>query len=87
MTDTANPDFTGLLPPFFSTPTPAAACQRCGGWLSSGGMSQYHRTTAPVMRRFGCLCNAPPAYRRLVSDAVAAEFRRLEVENSCYDIL
>jgi hypothetical protein len=39
------------------------------------------------MGRFGCLCNAPPDYRRLVSDAVAAEFRRLEVENGCFDIL
>lgn len=87
MTDAANSWATWRSAPFFSTPTPAAACQRCGGWLSSGGMSQYHRTTTPVMRRFGCLCNAPTGYRRLVSDAVAAEVRRLEVENGCFDIL
>lgn len=66
------------------TKTPAAACPRCGGWTASGGMSQHHRTTVPVMRRFGCVCTAPPAYKTLVSDAVAAEYQRLSSEKGAF---
>lgn len=36
---------------------PAAACPKCGGWTSQGGMSQHANATAPVMGRKGCTCN------------------------------
>lgn len=36
---------------------PAAACPRCGGWTSSGGMSQYAKSSTPVLGRTGCSCN------------------------------
>ena len=35
----------------------AAACMKCGGWTSFGGMSQHHKTTVPVMGRLGCICH------------------------------
>lgn len=36
--------------------TPAAACPRCGGWTSYGGMSQYSASRVPVLGRTGCTC-------------------------------
>ena len=36
---------------------PAAACPTCGGWHSSGGMSQHAHETTPVLGRTGCTCN------------------------------
>lgn len=36
---------------------PGAACPRCGGWTSSGGMSQYRNSTTPVHGRTGCTCH------------------------------
>jgi hypothetical protein len=36
---------------------PAAACRKCGGWTSFGGMSQYCDSKEPVMGRIGCTCN------------------------------
>lgn len=63
---------------------PAAACGVCGGWTAFGGMSQHHRTTTPVMGRFGCVCNADDEYRRHVSDAQAAEMLRLAAEHGAW---
>ena len=39
-------------------PIPAAACPRCGGWTSFGGMSQHSKATTPVSGRTGCTCFA-----------------------------
>lgn len=36
---------------------PAAACPACGGWTSSGGMSQHSKSKTPVLGRAGCTCN------------------------------
>lgn len=36
---------------------PAAACPRCGGWTSFGGMSQFAKSTEAVLGRIGCTCN------------------------------
>ena len=33
---------------------PAASCPKCGGWTSSGGMSQHRNNTSPAMGRLGC---------------------------------
>lgn len=44
----------------------AAACGCCGGWTSSGGMSQHHSTRTPVMGRYGCTCFRP-AYATFVA--------------------
>ena len=33
---------------------PAAACGRCGGWTTQGGMSQHGKATVPVLGRIGC---------------------------------
>lgn len=38
--------------------TPGAACSRCGGWTSSGGMSQHARSKVAVLGRKGCACAA-----------------------------
>lgn len=38
-------------------PIPAAACPKCGGWTSFGGMSQHSNSTVPVDGRTGCTCN------------------------------
>ncbi len=38
------------------TKIPAAACGTCGGWHSSGGMSQYANFDVPVDGRIGCIC-------------------------------
>lgn len=38
------------------TEAPAAACGRCGGWTSFGGMSQHAKATTPVQGRVGCSC-------------------------------
>jgi hypothetical protein len=38
---------------------PAAACQRCGGWTSFGGMSQHSKSATPVHGRTGCNCIKP----------------------------
>jgi hypothetical protein len=38
------------------TTIPAAACSRCGGWTSFGGMSQYSKSSTPVLGRTGCTC-------------------------------
>lgn len=46
----------GTRDPRAVAPTPAAACPRCGGWTSSGGMSQYRNSTVPVHGRTGCTC-------------------------------
>lgn len=35
---------------------PAAACPRCGGWTTFGGMSQHATATKPVLGRTGCTC-------------------------------
>lgn len=35
---------------------PAAACPRCGGWTSFGGMSQYSKSVVEVLGRKGCIC-------------------------------
>ena len=40
-----------------ATKIPAAACPRCGGWTTTGGMSQYANNTTPVLGRVGCDCN------------------------------
>ena len=34
----------------------AAACARCGGWASFGGMGQHHNAITPVLGRTGCTC-------------------------------
>ncbi len=39
------------------TNIPAAACPRCGGWTSFGGMSQFANSKVPAMGRTGCTCN------------------------------
>jgi hypothetical protein len=40
------------------TPTrPAAACPRCGGWTSFGGMSQHSDPKKLHLGRFGCNCH------------------------------
>ena len=39
------------------TNLPAAACRRCGGWTTQGGMSQYSRSAKLVMNRTGCDCH------------------------------
>lgn len=36
---------------------PAAACPRCGGWTSYGGMSQHAGSLVPVQGRTGCTCS------------------------------
>ena len=42
------------------TKVPAAACSKCGGWHSRGGMKQYANSTVPVVAggyaRTGCTC-------------------------------
>ena len=49
---------------------PAAACRRCGGWTTQGGMSQHGTSNVPVMGRTGCDCHntlkAPEPYPRRV---------------------
>lgn len=47
----ANPESNDL------TDIPAAACNKCGGWTSFGGMSQHSKTTTPVLGRTGCTCH------------------------------
>jgi len=54
------------------TNVPAAACHKCGGWASMGGMSQHRASATPVMGRTGCLCmpgSEVPAARRGRTDA------------------
>ena len=41
---------------------PAAACPRCGGWTSFGGMSQFSNTLDVNHGRTGCICNGPKTY-------------------------
>jgi len=36
---------------------PVAACPRCGGWTSQGGMSQHALSAVPVQGRTGCTCH------------------------------
>jgi hypothetical protein len=43
-----------------TTNTPAAACRRCGGWTTYGGMSQHAHADAPIMGRTGCTCHRSP---------------------------
>lgn len=37
---------------------PPAACGKCGGWTSYGGMSQYSNSYTPVSGRTGCNCHS-----------------------------
>ena len=50
-----------------STLHPAAACGRCGGWTSFGGMSQHSTTHVPVNGRFGCVCNDSQLSMRIIA--------------------
>lgn len=36
--------------------TPAAACNTCGGWTGSGGMSHHRASAVQVLGRTGCTC-------------------------------
>lgn len=38
------------------TQIPEAACKKCGGWTSFGGMAQYSQTITPILGRVGCIC-------------------------------
>lgn len=40
---------------------PAAACPRCGGWTSMGGMSQHSDSEVEVDGRTGCTCTKLPS--------------------------
>ena len=55
-----------------TTTVPAAACPRCGGWTSYGGMSQHsHNLTERVLGRTGCLCGARNQAQAVVAQAKA----------------
>lgn len=43
--------------PVVKQDVPAAACARCGGWTSVGGMSQHAKAVTPVQGRVGCTCD------------------------------
>ena len=43
---------------------PAAACPRCGGWTSFGGMSQHSASKRRVMGRRGCVCHGQGRVKR-----------------------
>lgn len=40
----------------FNKIIPAAACNKCGGWTSFGGCSQFSNSKTPVLGRVGCTC-------------------------------
>lgn len=52
---------------------PAAACPRCGGWTSMGGMSQHFNATEPVEGRTGCVCHKTGVW----TNAEEAEYQSL----------
>lgn len=52
---------------------PAAACQKCGGWTSFGGMSQHSKSTVPVMGRTGCTCSQKKEDTTVVSKEIEVQ--------------
>ena len=56
---------------------PGAACPRCGGWTSFGGMSQYSESNDAVMGRIGCVCYVAQSRKAVIDNLLELEgFRR-----------
>jgi hypothetical protein len=62
-----NPNTINLTDALMEALRPAAACPRCGGWTTMGGMSQHSDAHVPVHGRFGCVCENPDLARRIVT--------------------
>jgi len=58
------------------TNIPAAACKRCGGWTSFGGMSQHRDSETPVMGRTGCTCFKAAKHTNDMTNIPAAACKR-----------
>jgi len=54
------------------TKIPAAACPRCGGWTSCGGMSQHRFSDVRVIDRTGCNCRENRCFAPVTEDDVRA---------------